>query len=280
MEQDARDQWGNPLPPTSPEDYGVERVGYVFRFAGGAVNPADGYFWHRDLDGGYITTTTEDGSYVRPTVYKTQAVFACSTMLPLVVVGTDPSVNPTYFQTSCGCNIGQPMGDGSTDKWSLLHFRYTHEPHLYGVSQANLGAIGRPYIAGRVTDWVRALIPHSYRNTPVSNDTLPVGGLSGQLPLVIGIMAFFDDKDKVPGEVFGSGKWHNGRWRSHTAARGCEYLHSLFCRSEAHIRPDPRPEERPRGFLVQICYDDLDYPDVSNQDLLGHLEWSEILVHD
>lgn len=225
------DQWGNILPPSSPLNYGEETVGAVYRYADGLVTPAEGYRWHRPDNGvqGYIAydVQTEDGNSMRPTHYKTQTAFACSPLLPLLVVGTDPSATSTIFRSACPCgrfDRSTSAEDGEASMlWSLLHFYHPSAP-LRGVSQASLGSTGTAFVAGRDASWIQALIPRPFHNSRQDTTMPQAVGLSGELPLVIALMAFWDHKNNGPGEVFGrnNGKWQQRMWNSYSTAHGCE----------------------------------------------------------
>lgn len=226
------DQWGNILPPDSPQYYGLEKVGAVFRYSDGSISLAEGYTWFRPSNGdqGYIMSNrqNDDGDWAKPTHYKTQAAFACSPLLPLLVVGTDPSVNSTFFRhgySSAVCDKPTSTeGDGADKSWDLLHFCHPGESSR-GISQASLGGSGRVYLAGKDADWMHALIPLPFHNTRQDITVPQATGLSGELPLVIALMAFWDHRHRKPGDVFSrnNGKWQQHRWTAHTPARGCKY---------------------------------------------------------
>ena len=278
----ATDQWGNPLPPTDPIGYGPETPGDVFRYSDGSVSIAEGYSWGRPGSGqpGYIYSIVHG----TPDHYKTQTVFACSPLLPLIVTGTDPSVNMTYFRSVSNYDISAlaDVGDdGSTSGWSMLHFRHPPEVELRAVSQAALGSSGRLYVVGRAPSWIPSLVPDQFSNTRREHNIPQSVGLSGELPLVIALMAFWDDKNNRPGDVFRRGLWQDRRWNSRHPAAGCERFYHSCCYHRvplAHSKVDPDPEDSPRGLLVQVCLDNLENPETSTPELLRGLEWYAVLV--
>ena len=221
------------MPSTNPETYGFETAGDVFRYSNGSVSQAQGYYWSRPQRGtmGYITRFGTDGNPNGwPTPYKTQSVFACSPLLPLVVVGVDPSVDQTYVRRWCGCD--PPLlptndeDDGTANTWFTLHFSHPQGDGPRGVSQARLRGQGRSYVVGEPASWIPSLVPEQYRNTRGDESIRPSVGLSGELPLVIALMAFSDRKsrNRLPGDVFkmDGGRWQHRRWTGHGPARGCK----------------------------------------------------------
>ncbi|KAH6611465.1 hypothetical protein Trco_001485 [Trichoderma cornu-damae] len=263
------DHWYNRVPPTEPSGFEGEIPSRVMRYRNGQVEEAVGYRWAReafqesawppgyvfkyDPDG--IPTYTERGEIIKAAVYKEMAVFSCNPLLPIVVINGDPL-----------------SATGPLDRSPLLFF---HPPHQQGVSQAvhpeslmDPGPRICKYAAGAAPSWMPSLVPETYRNP---YDPVQSAGLAGELPIVLGLMAFSEPVVGEEGESVTQiflgdhtlhGRWHCRRWKHSAAPRG-------YALSAA---------EHPRGFLVAI-FKDPDNQEFSTEPYLSDMEWNGIIVH-
>ncbi|KAL7795294.1 hypothetical protein V8C37DRAFT_37506 [Trichoderma ceciliae] len=258
------DPWFNRVPPTQPSGFEGEIPGCVMRYHNGQVTEAPGYAWAREgFQGtswprGYVylygpdgVPYYTDGDLKRATMYRELAVFSCNPLLPIVVDNGDPLSSNTAL-----------------DRSPLLFF---HPPSQPGVSQAvhpdssmELGPAPCKYVAGASPSWIPSLVPKTYRNP---YNAIPSVGLAGELPIVIGLMAFSEPGGDEQGEsvtqTFLGGRWSGGQWHHTAAPRG-------YARSTA---------EDPRGFLVTIYYDP-ENPAYSTEDRMFDLQWKRVLVRD
>ncbi|KAK4443809.1 hypothetical protein QBC34DRAFT_476384 [Podospora aff. communis PSN243] len=233
------DLWLNYLPPTSPAFYRGEYPGTVFSYRSGTVTPAANYVWDRSHMGqeghiSYVDPTT--GFIVAPEPYRTETIFSCSAHLPLITLQSDASLG-SYHRSNCRNNCDAVYQDGDVLPWNMLHF--THPQHLPGVSMANSGQTGSTYVAGKNARWMPALVPKVFENTE-RHLQQQSRGLGGDLPVVIGLMAFHASRTGNASAVFEKGWWQNGRWRGP---------------AEAPKGYPETPFSNPRGFLVQISAD-------------------------
>lgn len=216
-----RDPWLSIVPPQSPEAYTGELVGTVFRYCSGVVTPAPNYAWYRPHGmnrPGFIARRNQDTGLPdgRPTPYTddwgsaTQTMFSCSPHLPILVTNTDATLGTSFLCRRCPCDL--QFGDGYAP-WRLLHFEGSTEHP--GVSFVNACGKGSPCVLGRDPSWMPSLVPSTYQNTcagvPQSR------GLAGQLPTVIGLMAF-QSRFRRADEVFANRKWHMGQWNGSNKA--------------------------------------------------------------
>lgn len=161
----------------------------------------------------------DDGQLQCAEKYKELAVFSCNPLLPIVVDNGDPlSTN------------------AALDRSPLLFF---HPPSQPGVSQAvhpdspmEPGPAPCKYVAGASPSWIPSLVPRTYRNpyNPAAS-----AGLAGELPIVLGLMAFSEpagreDHTSVTRTFLGDDeahcKWNGGFWHHTAAPQGCKF--SLF----------------------------------------------------
>lgn len=255
------DPWYNRVPPTQPSGFNGEIPSYVMRYQNGQVTTAHGYGWWRGdfsetaWPPGHIYRADANGQLQCAERYKELAVFSCNPLLPIVVDNGDPlSTN------------------AALDRSPLLFF---HPPSQPGVSQAvhpdspmGPGPAPCKYVAGTNPSWIPSLVPKTYRNP---YNAVPSAGLAGELPIVLGLMAFSesgDTEDHAPvtrtflGDDAARGRW-NGRFWNHTATpKG----YALSARDD------------PRGFFISI-YLDPDNP-YSTTAHIAELEWGGILVRE
>ncbi|KKO99843.1 hypothetical protein THAR02_08065 [Trichoderma harzianum] len=225
------DDWYNRIPPNNSEGCGGETPGKVMRYHNGRVTEAFGYGWCRgdfnesawppggvlmcSLDG--LPMYTEDGTPQYVTVYKQLSVFSCGPFLPIVVVNGDPlSVDPS-----------------TTDSLSRTPLLFHHPRDKEGISHAvhpdsnmQTGLGERKYVAGANPSWMPSLVPAIYSN-PYNPG--PSTGLAGELPIILGLMAFSESKDveggldrTFLGDGVHRGKWRDRQWHRAEAPRGCE----------------------------------------------------------
>ncbi|KAK3370702.1 hypothetical protein B0H63DRAFT_319849 [Podospora didyma] len=276
------DQWRNPMPPMASAAYRGETVGAVFRYHNGTISRAPDYLWYRrePTQGGHggIMGRDQQGNYQFLEVYKTQSIFACSAHLPIIVSNCDASVvsdrdvtrrtnSSAFMQRGCDCDSAY---DGYYP-WSLLNF--SASAAAPGVSFARLDAEGVPFVVGKNPSWIPSLVPGVFRNTRNDHGIPRSQGLSGELPIVIALMAFHSRANRAS-DVFDPAerRWHRGAWDGpNTAPAGY-----------------PLSENNPRGFLVQVCIDRFEDGSAEPIDPINdpayqaiyNLEWYGILVRD
>ncbi|KHN94929.1 uncharacterized protein MAM_07156 [Metarhizium album ARSEF 1941] len=256
-----RDEWLNVLPPNDPALYAPEtpqHVSRVMRFRSGQVTPAGpAYYWARAAQSGegYIAMAAGGTEYALRK-YKSASVFSCNPSLPIITL----------------------EGDARTDTdpdFNVLQFLHRHDDERLsnGVSLASFSVDHSPsadpppvkFVAGRHASWIPSLVPEICRNPYRVVQSL---GLGGELPIVIGLMAFHASRDdgRTVEHVFlgregDGGFWRNYRWLGTSPPPG-------YPNSE---------QESPRGYLVHICLDPENQPG-STFDSLATLEWAGILV--
>ncbi|KAK3954762.1 hypothetical protein QBC32DRAFT_74130 [Pseudoneurospora amorphoporcata] len=236
-----RDQWDNILPPLTKNGYRLADEAPVFRYRDGIISKAPEYVWRRLIPGqpGGIYRQDENGRFVGQAFnYRAHSIFACSPCLPFIVADGDISLYNSYMR-HVGENSAPPYVEDSARCWHMLHF-----DHNNGISQANGESYGRPWVAGRNPSWVPSLVPKVFKNH-TEPQTLS-RGLSGEISIVIGLMAFHSPLRR-PGWVFEQRWWEQNSWQGP---------------SSAPVYYPPQADAAPRGFLVHVCLDFCHVPGV------------------
>ncbi|RFU76168.1 hypothetical protein TARUN_6073 [Trichoderma arundinaceum] len=250
------DCWYNRIPPTEPSGYEREIPSRVMRYENGQVTEAFGDRWAREgpqggtWPPGRVCATDAHGRECHPTMYKQMAVFSCNPLLPIVVVNGDPL--------------------SAAEKLARSPLLFFHPPSQPGVSQAvhpdSLMDHGPPeckYVAGASPSWIPSLVPETYRNP---HNVVPSVGLAGELPIVLGLMAFSlpteGEAEESVTRTFLSGLWQNGQWHHTGAPQGYALSAS----------------DHPRGFLIAIFYDPKN--PYSTQESISNMERNSVIVRD
>ena len=215
------DQWGNVMPVVRPEAYEGEMVGTVFRYKRGSVSPAKGYTWFRPAphEEGYIVRVnaesgSPDGEFSYPTPYKAKSIFACSAHLPIVIADSDASLGLTYMRKNCPCGDcdGQYDYEGSLySPWWTLFFSDGDG------AVSKISPWGSPFVAGNNPSWIPSLVPKQYNNNQARAHSAQRLGLGGDLPVVIGLMAFHGRVGRAS-EIFRERWWSACRWNGNSSA--------------------------------------------------------------
>ncbi|KAL6879154.1 hypothetical protein J3F83DRAFT_286288 [Trichoderma novae-zelandiae] len=264
------DDWYNLEPPAVPRGFAGEKIGSVLKYQNGQISEVAGYSWcrgdfditsgawpagrleRRNWDGSPMLS--EDGSVQQAVLYKQLAVFSCNPLLPIAVL------------------VGDPLSASSLARVPLLFFHPTNQSGISQVvhpdSLAGQGSAMCKYVAGSSPSWMPSLVPKTYRNP---YDTVPSRGLSGELPIILGLMAFSeatpegeDAARRISRRIFlEDRRWRNGEWHHSAAPKG-------YARSTG---------ENPRGFLVTVFYDP-ENEEYSNYHSLFDMEWSRVIVRD
>lgn len=137
-----------------------------------------------------------------PAPYRTQTIFACSPLLPVIVTDGDASLGYSVPRQLCPCDS---RFDESYTPWYQLHFERRD-----GVSYVNSAGCGDSFVAGRNASWIPSLVPSVYQNT--GDSAGPSQGLSGDLPIILALMAFHGRPGRAS-SIFRDRKWHQGRWQ-------------------------------------------------------------------
>ncbi|KID85725.1 hypothetical protein MGU_07033 [Metarhizium guizhouense ARSEF 977] len=257
-----KDDWLNVLPPNTPELYSPEtlqHVSQVMRFRNGEVTPAGpAYYWARagQFDEGCIAMAAGETQYGLQK-YKSASVFSCNPSLPVVTLegdartNSDPDFNVLQF-------VHQRNADSDSNGVSLAAFSMDRSSSVYPPPVK--------FVAGRHASWIPSLVPDICRNPYMAGRS---SGLGGELPIVIGLMAFHASPDggRTINDVFlgrgeNGGLWKNYCWQSSSSPAG-------YTLSE---------QDTPRGYLVHICLDPENQAG-STFDSLSMLEWNDVLVH-
>lgn len=202
-----RDQWNNILPPVTGNSYHSAPQVPVFRYTDGNITLAADYSWWRSEAGqpGGIYRHVS-GHYMGHAMdYMVHSIVSCSESpcLPFLVSEGDASLSNSCMHLT-GCHCHELPGDNELIHWRLLHF-----DHKDGVSQANAGYYGHSYVAGRKPSWMPALVPKVFENPKGSQ--VPSRGLSGDVSIVIGLMAFHSPPGN-PNRVFEDQLWWQNTW--------------------------------------------------------------------
>ncbi|KAI9149569.1 LOW QUALITY PROTEIN: hypothetical protein HJFPF1_11623 [Paramyrothecium foliicola] len=257
----SRDDWLNAVPPSTYLGYNFEIQSRVMRYRDGNVAEAHGYQFGRGETAlgmpkapGVVWAFLSDGSIIQAEHYSSYTVFSCNPLLPVIVAEGDAS---TYSDI-----IYHP-----------LQFFHPIDASLKGVSQvawedSPMSEGGAPvkYVAGQNPTWMPGLVPESYRN-PYRHSPPPSVGLAGELPVVIGLMAFSEAYDRQTNsncvdEIF--------LGQDITGGGGIEDGRTV-------IVPPDTAQEDPRGFMVAV-YLDPENPEGSTAGAIRAFEWEDVIV--
>ncbi|KAI0408261.1 hypothetical protein F4802DRAFT_619426, partial [Xylaria palmicola] len=197
------DQWGSRMPPEYAHEYEGERVGTVWRYRDGDIEPARGYAWHREEgvdadtglrpEGTIVRYDDDDDAAVWPLPeYSKFTVFNCWGPLPCVYSRADALSTP----------MG-PYGDGA--RWHLMSFDHHDGSGVTRVAEAG----NAQTVAGRSPSWMPGLVPALFKNP--GRDLGPSNGLAGELGVLIGQMALAEPY-KHTDKPFEHRWWRNGQW--------------------------------------------------------------------
>lgn len=255
-----KDCYHNLIPPTDPTSYTAEIPSSVMYYRDGNVTVAEGFHWAREpqypAEGCLWGPDTETGEWYTVHKYKTFAVFACNSHLPIMVSPYDPlSVN-----TRSG--------------WELLQL-FHPRGSLRGISQvacedsemAEGPGLVR-HAAGARPSWIPSLLPSTYKST--ATDPPTSRGLGGELPIILGLMALSAEPDPMgtndnTNNVFigHQRRWRRQQWTYDERPRG-------------YPQTD---RDDPRGFLVNVFHDPMS-PETSTDEILRYFEWSDAIVRE
>ncbi|TWU70964.1 hypothetical protein ED733_001145 [Metarhizium rileyi] len=265
----CRDNWLNVLPPKTPVYYQPEtlqHISQVMRFRNGEVTPAgSAYYWARagPFDEGYIAMAAGGTEYALQK-YKSASIFSCNPSLPILTLEGDARTNPEADYNALQF-LHPSKANGESTGVSQATFSLEDTPSVGAPPMHLLSKNATKYVAGGHASWIPGLVPDVCRNLYLAGPSL---GLGGQLPIVIGLMAFHSSPtigrtidDVFLGRGESGGFWRNYRWRSTSSPPG-------YPLSE---------HETPRGHLVHICLDPENQTG-STVDSLSMLEWNSILV--
>ncbi|KAK0716421.1 hypothetical protein B0T21DRAFT_386732 [Apiosordaria backusii] len=172
-----RDQWLNPMPPERADEY----------------RPGRGH------EGQIVRVDAAGNITGRPVVYRQASIFSCCSHLPVIVGPGDASLGNSRI-------MRQDLDSDTVFYWSLLPIcRWKADSNITYVTTEGRGG---SFVVGRNPSWVPSLVPQIYAN-PGANVTS--GGLSGDLSVLIGLMAFHGRRRRAS-EVFSSQRWHHNRW--------------------------------------------------------------------
>ncbi|TVY37326.1 hypothetical protein LSUB1_G004750 [Lachnellula subtilissima] len=215
------DDHGRWLPPLYRAGFGQQIPGTVYRWENGVISQAIGYEWYR---GAVWSSHGVTG------LHRANTLFYC---------------NPfDQFLATEGNAIDRDMANSPVpnNRWYTLNFR-----HQSTLSRLDLGG-PEPYLAGPVPHSINQLGLNSWYNPePLAP---PSSGLSGNLALLIALVAFSCRSERLDTVLRTS--WRHYEWRGHNHSNG-------------------RYERR--GVVVNIYYDP-ENPTNSTEQTLSYLEWA------
>lgn len=221
-----RDEWLNVLPPENPMFYvpeGPHHVSQVMRFRNGEVTAAGpAYRWVRQQQYGEgCITMAAGGNEYALSKYKSASVFSCNPSLPIITLDGDARVNtaPEYHPLQFYHVVNSDTGVSQA----------AFSGHIFqpAAAQSDRSPVPAKFVAGINASWIASLVPDICRKRYGSAQSI---GLSGQLGIVIGLMAFHaKDGRRTINEVFlgregHGGLWKGYRWRSNSLPIGCMFF--------------------------------------------------------
>lgn len=203
------------------------------RFSNGSITDVSrSYRWTRDQQyaEGYIQHVSSGRATHK---YKSASVFSCNPLLPIVTINGDARIqtNPLlhalkFFHPRDECTHG-------SNGVSQVAFSRHDDPAYGAPPQTSMMSGYMTHAAGKNANWTPGLIPRVYGNPyPLARQSV---GLGGELPILLGLMAFHARDGQSVEDIFlGSrnrpGLWHEYTWRSNESPPGCMYFTSGFPR--------------------------------------------------
>ncbi|CAP60935.1 uncharacterized protein PODANS_0_1180, partial [Podospora anserina S mat+] len=210
-----RDQWLNFMPPERADEN--RKAASSLRLMGiGGVLPKretkqkrslltqpryqnNRYRPGRGHEGHIVRVDTAGNITGHPIICRQATIFSCSNHLPVIVGPGDASLGNSRV-------VRHVLDSDNMFYWSLLHISRWDDGS--NISYVNSEGRGVPSVVGRNPSWIPSLVPQVYWNP---NANLVSGGLSGDLSVLIGLMAFHSRVGRAS-DVFISQKWHHNRW--------------------------------------------------------------------
>jgi hypothetical protein len=190
------DEYGYWSPPTCGAGFGPSHQGRFYRWSNGVITPVEG--------------STQPGSdYL--TLYKAASVFYCNPFHQFFAAMGDVSIRDM--------ETAEPLHD----RWYRLRFRYDE---AFPLSRLDIGG-SEEYLVGANTNWVSQLGLSSY----VSTDPSPpmAHGLSGDLTLLIALIAFSCEPRYFDRILIQDRAWHRCHWRGHNRHHGRKEYDAYKC---------------------------------------------------
>lgn len=210
------------IPPIYSNGFGEQTIGYLYRWSiNGQIS------WANDCPWSNGSWRYQD---IPLTEYRASTMFWCNAFTQFLATPGDASMR----------DMAESDQTEVPDRWWPLTFR--HDETLSRIEVA----MDQQLIAG-TGSWIRRLGLESYstRRAPHS------GGLSGNLAMIIALIAFSCEAKDLSDVLLGDHAWQGRRWHSHR-------------------RGDGRVEGR--GVVVTI-YIDPTNPQGSTEEILYALEW-------
>lgn len=213
------------LPPQKKSGFWPQKFGTIYRFKDGVITRANGYGWNpvpivANADdtvpyaSGFVVKDNGDGTFKKLDYYNSASMMYCNNFLKFMAARGDVTARDIFEME---------------DEWLPLMF--DHNPNH--VSYLRTAGQHKHLAAPGHKDWLKQLLPVAYdyntdirRHKPVPKS----GGLTGDLPLIIGLVAFScmtpEELDKVLRE---QRSWRNGRWHKHDYDRDRKSALSCCC---------------------------------------------------
>jgi len=248
------DDGGRWLPPVLSAGFGPQNPGTVFRWSNGDISIATGYAW----DEGYGKTPNGDNLEW----YHTATIIWCNPFYQFLVTQGDASIPIDADMED------EEESDGEEEKaviqWYPINFHH-HET----LSRIDYAADSQ-YLAGNQRNFIAELGLTSYQ---CQDDDAPVsGGISGNLAILIGLIAFSCTRQELRHVLINDQAWRGYRWRGHQRPTGSKHPIGHQSDTERHLNADVNTGRDGRGKVVSI-YLDPDNPGGSTREALRELEW-------
>lgn len=184
------DEYGRWLPPTSRAGFSPQIPGRMFRWSDASIASANGCQWYNGNGWG--------PGNIPLTPYRTTSMFWCNEW--------------TQFLTADGDVSTRDMGSSPIPLHRWYPLTFDHDGTLSRVGEAFEGQ----YLAGTGAHWMRQLGLSSHDPHHAHQST----GLAGNLPTVIGLVAFSCRAANLDAVLLNDRAWRHYDWRGHNRAHG------------------------------------------------------------
>lgn len=180
------------VPPLQSAGFAPQVPGQMYRWTNGAVTQASSYRWYQGYGRGPGDSPL--------TQYHCATVFYCNTFANYYIANFDTTARDIS------------TGGFGENRWYPLRFRND------GVLSRIDTWSNEPYLAGPGGSWVSALGLDPYKCT--NSDMPRCAGLSGDLAVLIALVAFSCKRERLGNILAPDGAWREYRWIGHRHSHG------------------------------------------------------------
>lgn len=201
------------LPPKEKGGFSEQKAGIIYRCKNGQITKANGYGWNPrpiattadpvPYAGGFVVKDNGDGRFTPLVYYNSASMMFCGNFLK--------------FMAARGDVTARDIVRMEDDWWPLM---FDH--HANYVSYLRTAGQHKQLAAPGHSEWLKSLLPKAYDYDVDNREGRAIpksGGLAGDLPLIIGLVAFSCSPGKLDSVLREAKSWRGDRWIKHAFPR-------------------------------------------------------------